>query len=183
MKFSLLMTYSGTEKKTHRILNELSIDRCFFVQEISARAIDDAKIPFWQACFALRFGFRLKQFTQFDVVHKPNHFLILDQKGYMLDFVVDIRTYMSASFTNIFSWLKLPWSITDLPVRTISHIKNYPRFINGLPRNGSLLFFEESSSSWKINIDLLRTGRFSFILHSNHVMCDNGFLRSLTNWI
>ena len=47
MKFSLFDDTLRDWQKTHRILNELSIDRCIFVQEISARAIDDAYIPLW----------------------------------------------------------------------------------------------------------------------------------------
>ena len=35
----------------------------------------------------------------------------------------------------------------------------------------------------RINIDLLRTGRFPFMLHTDHVMRDIGSPRSLTNWI
>ena len=45
------------------------MDRCFFLQEMPACAIDDANI------FALRLGFRLEQFTQFDVTHILNHLL------------------------------------------------------------------------------------------------------------
>ena len=61
---------------------------------------------------------------------------------------------------------------------------DYTRLMNGFSRNGSprsLLrtrFFAK-----RINIDLLRTGRFSFILHTDHVMRDIGSPRSLTYWI
>ena len=33
--------------KVHRFFNEFPIDRCFFVQEMPARAMDDAYIPVW----------------------------------------------------------------------------------------------------------------------------------------
>ena len=47
--------------------------------------------------------------------------------------------------------------------------------------NGSLRSFWRNRLFVKrINIDLLRTGRFSSILHSSRVITDNGSLRSLT---
>ena len=43
------------------MFNEFPIDLCFFVQEMPARALDNAGIPIRQARFALRFRFRLDQ--------------------------------------------------------------------------------------------------------------------------
>ena len=40
------MTYPRTEK-IYRKINEFPIDLCFFIQEMSARAIDHADIPEW----------------------------------------------------------------------------------------------------------------------------------------
>ena len=52
------------------------MDGCFVVQEMPARAIDDANVPKKNKhAFALRLGFRLEQFTQFDVTHILNHLL------------------------------------------------------------------------------------------------------------
>ena len=34
-------------KKIHFVFNEFSMDRCFFVQEMPACAIDDAYVPIW----------------------------------------------------------------------------------------------------------------------------------------
>ena len=65
---------------------------------------------------------------------------------------------------------------------------DYTRLMNGFSRNGSRN--RSLCSLWRtrffakrINIDLLRTGRFPFILHTNHVMRDIRSPRSLTNWI
>ena len=99
------MTYFWERKKVHRIFNEFVIDQCFFVQKMPACAIDDANIPVWQACFALRFGF-LEQFTQFDVALILNLFLwFLDWMGKRLDFVVDLVEEACRSGWFSFLWI------------------------------------------------------------------------------
>ena len=56
-----------------------------------ACAIDDAFTPVWHACFALRFGVRLKQFKQFFLAHVLNHsFWLWTERGFRLGFVVDL---------------------------------------------------------------------------------------------
>ena len=66
---------------------------------------------------------------------------------------------------------------------------DYTRLMNGFSRNGSR--DKSPRSLWRttfffakrITIDLLRTERFSFILHTDHVLRDIGSPRSLTIWI
>ena len=42
---SSLLDILWERKKIHRIFNEFSIDRCFFLQEMPACATDDAYVP------------------------------------------------------------------------------------------------------------------------------------------
>ena len=90
-------------------------------------------------------------------------------------------------------WHKSPHSVLCLfNVEIMSVFRwtclEYTRLMNGLTGNGSRK--RSLRSLWRtrffakrMNINLLRTGRFSFILHTNHVMRDNGSPRSRTNWI
>ena len=45
MRSSLLDEILWERQKVHRTSNEFSIDHCFFLQEMPARAIDNADIP------------------------------------------------------------------------------------------------------------------------------------------
>ena len=47
MKSSLLDDILRVWKKVHRIFNDFSIDRRVFLQEMPARAMDNAYIPAW----------------------------------------------------------------------------------------------------------------------------------------
>ena len=45
MRSSLLDDILWERTKVHCIFNECSIDLCFFLQEMSSHAIDDANVP------------------------------------------------------------------------------------------------------------------------------------------
>ena len=76
MRSSLLDDILWDWKKVHRIFWRIFDWPPFlFCKKCPQCAIDDAQVPIWKTCCALRFGFRLEQFTQFDATHILNHFL------------------------------------------------------------------------------------------------------------
>ena len=71
-------------KKVHRIFNETSIGFYFFLEEMPAYAIDDAYIPVWEACCALRswdFGTRVSERIRCCPL-RESFSLILDETSY-----------------------------------------------------------------------------------------------------
>ena len=66
-----LMMYSGIERRSIAFWMNFWFYPLLFTQEVPARAIDDANVPVWWRYFAVRFGFHLEQFTQFNVFQLP----------------------------------------------------------------------------------------------------------------
>ena len=108
-----------------------------------------------------------------------------------------IRKSMFTSFSIVCSWLKLSWSTTGLLVLSRSVLSptlnvslSWQERVWELSGTFSVFFnYGSLHSLWRnsffvkrINIDLLRTGRFSFILHCSRVILNNGSHRSLTTW-
>ena len=111
------------------------------------------------------------------------------------------RSVLSPTLNVSLSWQERVWELSgtfsvfvpttsllvlSCPVPTLGSLLSsdetcldYTRLNNGSPRS----FWRNSFFVKRINIDLLRTGRFSSILHSSRVILNNGSRRSLTTWI
>ena len=126
------------------------------------------------------------------------------------DLSVLLRSISSPTLNVSLSWAKRVWQLSDTLItsyvitsRTVrscvcSTLKSFlssdervwitlvswTGFPGMGPRNESLRsLWRTRFFAKRMTIDLSRTGRFSFILHTNHVMRDIKSPRSLTNWI